>query len=826
MALVQDQLKHAIRRLARAPLFTTITLITLAVGVGANTVVFSLVDGVLLRPLAYPHSERLIGVWHKAPGIDLGNQDINISPSLYFIYRERNATLADIGMYQGDSVTVTGTGQPEHVEGMDVTDATLSILGVQPELGRLFSRRDDLPNTAKTVILSNAYWHKRYGGDRNVIGRPVTIDGTAREIIGVLPAGFRFLDNDDSLYLPMQLDRGKVHLGQFSYDAVARLKPGVTQAQASADLQRLIPIANRTFPPPDGLSLDLFEKARFQVSLHPLKQDVVGDVGNVLWVLMGSIVIVLLVACANVANLLLVRVEGRRQELAIRSALGAGRGRITADLLFESFVLGIAGSAIGLALAFGALRVLVALKPTGLPRLHDIGINLPVLAFTLGAGLFVSLVIGMIPVLKYAGANLQRGLREGGRAQSQGRERHRARKALVVVQVALALVLLICSGLMIRTFTALVNVNPGFDSPQTLQKFNVFIPDTMIPDNQGASVIHTEQAIEDKIAAIPGVSSVSFGNAVPMDGNGWMDPVYARDHVYKEGEIPPLRRFNFVAPRFFSTLGIRLVSGRDVTWSDIYEKRPVAIVAERTAKEYWGSAANAIGKQIRVGLTDDWHEVIGVAADVHYDGVDKPVPATVYWPVLQNHFEGQQDFVRRYVTFAIRTPRAGSAEFLGEVQRAVWSVNANLPLAYTETVGELYTKSMARTSFTLIMLCVAGGMALLLGIVGIYGVISYAVSQRTREIGIRMAMGAQRNALTGLFVRQGLLLTLIGVAFGVGAAFATMRLMRSLLFDVSPMDPSTYIVATMSIIVVAWLASYLPSRRAAAVNPVDALRAE
>ena len=826
MALVQDQLKHAIRRLARAPLFTTITLITLAVGVGANTVVFSLVDGVLLRPLAYPHSERLIGVWHKAPGIDLGNQDINISPSLYFIYRERNATLADIGMYQGDSVTVTGTGQPEHVEGMDVTDATLSILGVQPELGRLFSRRDDLPNTAKTVILSNAYWHKRYGGDRNVIGRPVTIDGTAREIIGVLPAGFRFLDNDDSLYLPMQLDRGKVHLGQFSYDAVARLKPGVTQAQASADLQRLIPIANRTFPPPDGLSLDLFEKARFQVSLHPLKQDVVGDVGNVLWVLMGSIVIVLLVACANVANLLLVRVEGRRQELAIRSALGAGRGRITADLLFESFVLGIAGSAIGLALAFGALRVLVALKPTGLPRLHDIGINLPVLAFTLGAGLFVSLVIGMIPVLKYAGANLQRGLREGGRAQSQGRERHRARKALVVVQVALALVLLICSGLMIRTFTALVNVNPGFDSPQTLQKFNVFIPDTMIPDNQGASVIHTEQAIEDKIAAIPGVSSVSFGNAVPMDGNGWMDPVYARDHVYKEGEIPPLRRFNFVAPRFFSTLGIRLVSGRDVTWSDIYEKRPVAIVAERTAKEYWGSAANAIGKQIRVGLTDDWHEVIGVAADVHYDGVDKPVPATVYWPVLQNHFEGQQDFVRRYVTFAIRTPRAGSAEFLGEVQRAVWSVNANLPLAYTETVGELYTKSMARTSFTLIMLCVAGGMALLLGIVGIYGVISYAVSQRTREIGIRMAMGAQRNALTGLFVRQGLLLTLIGVAFGVGAAFATMRLMRSLLFDVSPMDPSTYMVATMSIIVVAWLASYLPSRRAAAVNPVDALRAE
>jgi predicted permease len=822
-----DQFRQALRRLVKAPMFAIITLVTLAVGIGANTVVFSVVEGVLLKPLAYPHAERLIGVWHKAPGIDLNNQDINISPSLYFIDREQSTTLEDIGMYEGDSVSVTGTGEPEHVEGLDVTDGTLSILGAQPELGRLFSRRDDLPDAAKTVVLSNAYWRKRFGGDRNIVGRPITIDGTAREIIGVLPRDFRVLDRDeDAVYMPLQLDRGKVHLGQFSYDAVARLKPGVTLAQASADLDRLIPIANRTFPPPAGIGLDLFEKAKFRVNLHPLKQDVVGDVGNVLWVLMGSIVIVLLVACANVANLLLVRVEGRRQELAIRSALGAGRKRITAELLFESLVLGLGGSTIGLAIAFGGLRVLQALKPTGVPRLNEIGIDLPVLGFTLGAGHFVSLVIGMIPVLKYAGANLQHGLREGGRAQSQGRERHRARKALVVVQVALALVLLICSGLMIRTFQALVNVNPGFDSPATLEKFNILIPESMVPDGQGERVTRMEQAIADKIAGISGVTAVSFGNAVPMDGNGWMDPVYTRDHVYKEGEIPPLRRFNFVAPQFLSTLGIRLVSGRDVTWSEIYTRRPVAIVAERTAKEYWGSAANAIGKQIRVGLTDDWSEVIGVAADVHYDGVDKPVPATVYWPVLQSNFEGEKEFVRRWVTFAIRTPRAGSAAFMDEVQRAVWAVNGNLPLAYSETVGELYRKSMARTSFTLIMLCVAGGMALLLGIVGIYGVISYAVTQRTREIGIRMAVGAQRDDLTGLFVRQGLMLAGVGVAIGVGVSLATMQLMRTLLFNVSPMDPATYIASTIGIVAIAWAACYVPSRRAAAVDPVQALRAE
>lgn len=379
---------------------------------------------------------------------------------------------------------------------------------------------------------------------------------------------------------------------------------------------------------------------------------------------------------------------------------------------------------------------------------------------------------------------------------------------------------------MIRTFRALVNVNPGFESPATMQAFNILIPESMIPEGQGERVIRMEQAIADKIAGISGVTSVSIGMAVPMDGNGWMDPVYCQDHVYKEGEIPALRRFNFAAPQYFSTVGIPLVAGRDFTWNETYSRRPVAIVAEKTAKENWGSAANALGKQVRVSQADDWREVVGVAADVHYDGVDKPVPATVYWPLLQSNFEGQKDSVRRWVTFAIRTPRAGSAAFMSEVQRAVWSVSADLPLAYPKTVGELYTKSMARTSFTLIMLCVAGSMALLLGVVGIYGVISYAVTQRTREIGIRMAVGAQRNDLTGLFVRQGLLLAAIGSVVGIGASFATMRLMSSLLFNVSPMDPGTYIVATAGILAITWLACYLPSRRAAAVNPVTALRAE
>ncbi|HZD77435.1 MAG TPA: ABC transporter permease, partial [Acidobacteriaceae bacterium] len=575
MALFSDQLQQVIRRLGRAPLFTAITLFTLAIAIGANTVIFSVVDGVLLKPLPYPHPEELIGVWHAAPGINIKN--LNMAPSIYFIDREQSTTLQDIGVYTGDSMNVTGAGEPEHVDGLDVTDGTLPLLGVQLALGRLFTRQDDSAGAPQTILLSYAYWQHKFGGSASAIGRSLTVDGKPREIIGVLPRGFHFLDRPDAaLILPMQWDRNKTHLGNFSYDALARLKPGVTMEQANTDLARLLPVSFRSFPAPDGFSVKLFEKAQLRPNLRPLKQDVVGDVGNVLWVLMGSIAMVLLVACANVANLLLVRVEGRRQELAIRSALGAGWKRITMDLLLESAVLGSLGALIGLAFAYGALRVLVAMAPTGLPRIHEIGVNLPVLLFTLALALLTSMLIGLIPVFKYARGNSASGLREGGRALSQSRERHRARQTLVVVQVALALVLLICSGLMIRTFRAMMQVSPGFTSSNTLQTFRFYIQDTQIPDAQRDRVIHMDQEIQDKIAAIPGVSSVSFSTAVPMDGNDSNDVLFAQDHVYGEGELPPIRRFKFVAPGSFATLGTPLVAGRDLTWADTYQKLPVA----------------------------------------------------------------------------------------------------------------------------------------------------------------------------------------------------------------------------------------------------------
>lgn len=817
------QLKQVLRRLRRAPLFTFLTLLMLAVGIGANTAVFSVIEGVLLKPLPYPHPEQLVGVWHAAPGLNIAK--FNMAPSNYFIYSEQSHVFQSAGIYQDDSVSVTGIAEPEQVQAIDVTKEVLPILGVRPLLGRLFSPQDVLMSSPATVLLTYGYWQHKFGGASSAIGRTIVIDGSPCQIIGVLPQNFRFLDKASlSLIKPLRFDRAKTFLGQFSFDGLARLKPGVTLAEANADVARMVPIVMRSFPPPPGFSIELFQKARITPALNPLIQDVVGDVSSLLWVLMGSIGMVLLIACANVANLLLVRTEGRQQELAIRAALGASRGRIAGELLFESVVIGLMGSILGLGVAWAALRLLVAMAPSGLPRLNDIGIDLPVLLFTLGISLFTSLLFGLIPLLKYAGARVGTGLREGGRTLSQSRERHRARNILVTLQVALAFVLLICSGLMIRTFRALIHVSPGFASPAEIQSFHAYIPDSVIPDP--INVVHIQQEISEKLAALPGVSSVAFSNSVPMDDNGWTDAVYAQDRTYARGELPALRRFIFVSPDYFRTLGIPLVAGRNLTWSDIYNKIPVALVSENFARNGWSTPQNAIGKRIRVSTVDDWREIIGVVGDVHYDGMDKPAPTIAYWPTLVTKFEGFPSIIRRDVAFSIRTPRAGSQTLISEVRQALWSVDANLPLARVHTLDYFYSRSMARTSFTLVMLGIAGAMALLLGTVGLYGVIAYSVSQRTREIGIRIALGAQRGEVTRMFVLQGLSLAGIGVAFGLVAAFAAMRLMSSLLFHVSTADPLTYVSVTVGLIAAASLASYVPSRHAASVNPVDALRAE
>ncbi len=823
MARPAGQLGQILRRLARAPRFTIVAILTLSAGVGANAAVFGVLNGVLLKPLPYPHPEQLVGLWQTAPGVNI--TDLNMSPSNYFIYREQGRAFQDVALYRSGQASVTGTAEPEQVPSLDVTDGLLPLLGVTPAAGRLFTRDDDKARAPATVMLGYAYWTKKYGGDASVVGRTITIDGVSHQIIGVLPRTFRFLDEPDpAVVTPFQMDRANTRLGQFSYLGLARLKPGVTLTEANADVARMLPIVIRSFPAPEGFSIKLFEDAHIGPNLRPLKNDVTGDVGGTLGVLMACIGLVMLIACANVANLWLVRLEGRRRELSVRAALGASRARLSGELLLECLTLGGISGLVGLALAWAGLRGLVAMAPEGLPRLRDVGLDHTVLLFTVGITLLTSLMFGAIPILRYARPRANTGLRDSERSLSHSREQHRVRGALVVVQVALALVLLVCSGLMVRTFLALTQVDPGFADPATLQTFGLYIPDASIADAD--RVVSAEEAIRERLLAIPGVTSAAVSTGVPLDGNSSNDPVFAQDRTYREGELAKLRRFRFVLPGYFATMGTPLIAGRDFTNQDIQKHMPVAVISRAFAAEYWGTPDKALGQHIRVGSKDDWREVIGVVGDVYDDGVSQAATSNVYWPIIQDRFEGQPVDVRRFVTFSMRTPRAGTDALMRDAQQAVWSVNASLPLFSARTMGELYRRSMARTSFTLILLGVAGVMALFLGVVGLYGVIAYSVSQRTREIGIRMALGAQPELLTGMFVWDGLRLAAIGVVCGVTAAFFAVRLMSSLLFHVSAADPVTYAVVSVGLVVTSLLATYLPSRRAAGIDPAIALRGD
>ncbi len=712
-----------------------------------------------------------------------------------------------IGAWESNEVSLTGRGDPEHVDVLSVSHATLPLLRVQPLLGRVFNAADDTPGAPLRAVLSYGYWQRRFGGGEHAIGQSLSIDGVPAEIIGVLPASFRFLsEKTPALLLPMQLDRARAGFIEFDFQVLARLKPGVTLPQANADVARMIPLLPESF-----------DKLQMQPYVGPLVDHMVGDVGHILWILLAAAGVVLLIACGNVANLFLIRAEGRQQELAMRAALGASRGRIARVLLTESVLLALVGGALAVAFAQAAIGVLQQIAPVHLPRVDEIGIDVNVLLFTVGISVLSGVMFGLFAVARFGTPGIA-ALKEGGRSSSDGPARLRARNALVVAQISLALVLMVVSGLMVRTFIALRQVQPGFTQPADVQTFRLDIPEGVVADPLEAA--RTYERIAERLAAVPGVTAVGLSSSITMDGEDNGNSLEVEDFPVPEGQLSPLWRFKSFGPGYFETMGNRVVAGRSVTWSEIHEERPVILISAALAREYWKEPSKALGKRVRISSRRPWREIVGVVGDERDDGLSHPATKIVYWPLLNDGYEW------RALAFALRSTRAGDATFLREVQQAVWSVNPNLPLATVQTLEEIQAHSMAQTSFAMAILGIAASVALLLGIVGIYGAIAYIATERTREIGIRIALGAQIGDVRRMFLRQGALLTAAGIAIGIGAALGLTRVMSTLLFGVGPLDPATYLTVSAVLAAVAILATYLPAHRASRVDPIVALRAE
>lgn len=822
-------MRYGIRNLARNPGFTMMVILSLGIGIGANTAIFSVVNAVLLKPLPFRDAEQLVSVSHSAPG--LGVENVNSAPFLYLTERGQNRVFEEMALWFAGPADLTGPGESEQVIRLQATAGFLRVLGIEPEIGRNFSEEEDTPSGRPTVILTHGYWQRRFGGNVSVIGKRLVVDEQESEIIGVMPERFRFLNFSKlDLIQPYRIDRSRVFIGGYGASSIARLKPGVTVERATSDIHRLIEIAQQSWPLPPGLTELQLDRMHLGPKLAPLKQDVVGDVGTTLWLLMSTIGMVLLIACANVANLLLVRTEGRQQELTVRAALGASWQRIAGELLTESAALAAAGALVGLGFAYGSLQLVVAIGANNIPRLDEITIDTNVLLFAMGISLLAGLLSGFIPVVRYARPRLAQalgvGLRGGGRSSSASQERLNTRNVLVVVQVALALVLLIGAGLMIRTFQQLNLVSTGFTKLDELQAVRINILNRVAADPE--AVVRREQEVRDKIAALPGVTSVAFASYVPLQGDrNFSQGLVVEGSALGENERAHSSNYKLISPEYLATMRIPLIAGRNIDWTDVYRKRHVAMISENLATAQWGSVSQALGKRLRTGAAiDQWKEVVGIVADVRDSGVREPADQMIYYPALVERIFGRPLWINRSVGLVIRSSRAGTDGFLADIRGAISSVSPDIPVASMHTMREGFDTSMSRTSFSLVMLGIAAGIALLLGVIGIYGVVSYAVSQRRHEVGIRIAIGAGAGEVRALFVRQGLFLAGIGVVVGLVGAVLLTRWMSSLLYEVSPLDLPTYAGVSIILILVAAAASYVPSLRATRVDPIDALRTE
>jgi putative ABC transport system permease protein len=808
--------RAAVKGLARKPFFTALAGLTLAMGIGANTAIFSVVDAVLINPLPYPDSGRLLSVNHTAPGLNL--PVVPHSEGMYLHYLKGFKTLSSFAVFDQDNVNLERDGDPQRVPAVRVTQEFFDVMGVHPQLGRDFAAGEDRKGAEPVAILGYGLWQRSFGGDRGVVGRTVDMDGVRRRVVGVMPRGFSFPEKTE-LWMPMAIDDVNPAVGSLSYLGIGRMAPGRTTEAVQAEMQGLL--YSFADAHPDDLNRDVMKQAGLVPDVKPLKDLYVADIEQTLWVLLGTVGFVLLIACANVANLFLVRAEARQREQALRTALGASRGDVVRLVLTESVTLAVGGGALGLALAWLGVRGLLALAPVAVPRVEEIGIDGAVLAFTAAVSVLSGLLFGLFPVFGYARKDLSGALKEGGRASTSGRERHRARSGLVVAQVALALVLLVGSALMARSFVAMRALDLGFATGDRLA-FRLSLPGAEYPD--AGSVARLERALRQRLAAIPGVESAALATALPLEDHKNASPMEPVDHPFAEGQLGPLVNVRQVSPGYFETMGIRLMEGRGLTADDEEPGIRSVVISEKLAHTFWPSDASVLGRLLKEqGSKGDGFEVVGVVPDVRFEKLAVDPEPVLYLPIAPS---GEGAPSAAHALSVVLKVGADPLGFAPAAREALRQVDPRLPMVEPRTVEKIARDAMAATSFTVVLLGIAAAIALVLGTVGIYGVISYVVSRRTQEIGVRMALGAPGGVVLRQVVGQGMGLTGIGLAVGLLGAWGVSRVLSSLLYGVSATDPVTYGATAALLALVALLASWVPARRAARVDPVTALRSE
>jgi len=803
--LIQD-IRYAFRMMFKNPGFTFVALITLALGIGANTAIFSLVNGLLLRPLPYGNPDRIVMVWQDYRERN-GRDKEWTSPDTFFDWRDQNHSFESISVIDGWLPTILG-GEPEQIPGATVTYNMFSVLGVSPAIGRTFVAEEDKPNGRKVVILSDGLWKRKFAGDRNVIGKDILINGEKYSVIGVMPPKFEFpMEPAAQIWTPMQVDStNSCGRDCITLRSIARLKPGITLAQAKSDMNLVAQRLQQQYPE---------QYRKVGITLTPLQEELTEEIRPALLVLLAAVGLVLLITCANVANLLLVRASGRKSEIAIRSALGAGKSRLRRQLITENMLLALIGGALGIFVGVIGIDILIKLLPEDLSiiGIRNVSIDLRVLIFTLGISLATGLIFGLLPLLQFTDPKIGESLKEGGRNRL-GTGNSKIRSFLVVSEVAFALMLLIGAALLMKSLLRLMNVNPGFES-QNVLTMQLNLPDTRYAEQVQIRDFYSQ--LLEKLKSLPGVINAGTTNALPLGGS-YTDTTFLIEGQSPEGRKDQSVWFQLISDQYLQTMGIRLLKGRYFTDRDNFDAPRVVIVTESFAHRYFPDG-NAIGKRLNFNNPEKpvWREIVGVASDVKQFGLNKEVPVAIYLH--------QKQSASPFVTLAVRTSK-NPLNLASEIRSQVWSIDKNLAVSNVQTMEQVVVKTVNTPRITLSLIGAFAAAALLLAALGLYGVVSYSAAQRTNEIGIRMALGARENDVLKMVVGQGMTLAAIGVVIGLIGAYALTHLMSKLLFGVSATDPLIFVTIAGLLALIALIASYIPAHRASKIDPVIALRYE